>query len=144
MTLSTAALLARAHDGDVPEPDPAARPKRRTFSAEYKARILGEYDAFAVGSPERGGRLRREGLYSSHLAEWRKARDVAIREGLEPKARRAKRSPEQVELERARRRIGRLEDELARTKLALEIAGKAHALLEMLSGSADTEWKSKL
>ena len=143
MTLTNAALVARAHDGDVPEPDPAARPKRRTFSAEYKARILDEYDAFATGSPARGALLRREGLYSSHLAEWRKARDVAAREGLEPKARRAKRSPEQVELERARRRIGYLEDELARTKLALEITGKAHALLEMLSESADTERKSK-
>ena len=87
--------------------------------------------------------MRREGLYSSHLAEWRKARDVAIGEGLAPRARRAKRSPEQVELDRARRRIERLEAELARTRLALEISGKAHALLEMLSESADIERRSK-
>jgi transposase len=143
MTLTTASLVARAHDGGVGDPDLGGRPKRRSFSAEYKARILAEYDALAVGSPERGALLRREGLYSSHLAEWRKARDVAIREGLEPKARRAKRSPERVELDRARKRIELLEDELARTKLALEITGKAHALLEMLSESADTERRSK-
>jgi transposase-like protein len=143
MTLTTASLVARAHDGGVREPDPGERPRRRTFSAGYKARILAEYDALATGSPERGALLRREGLYSSHLAEWRKARDVAIRDGLEPKARRAKRSPERVELDRARRRIERLEAELERTKLALEITGKAHALLEMLSESADTERRSK-
>jgi hypothetical protein len=51
--------------------------------------------------------------------------------GLEAKVRRAKRSPERVELECARRRIECLEDELARTKLALEITGKAHVLLEV-------------
>jgi transposase-like protein len=136
-------LVARVHDEGVRDPDPAGRPKRRTFSAEFKARILEEYDALATGSPERGALLRREGLYSSHLAEWRKARDVAIAEGLAPKVRGVKRSPERVELDRARRRIERLEGELARTKLALEITGKAHALLEMLSESADTERRSK-
>ena len=55
-------------DGDE---DPAPRPKRRTFTAEYKARILAEHDALAKGSAERGALIRREGLYSSHIAEWR-------------------------------------------------------------------------
>ncbi len=87
--------------------------------------------------------MRGEALYSSHLAEWRKARDVGVAGGFELKVRRAKRSPERVELECARRRIERLEDELARTKLALEITGKAHALLELLFESVDTERKSK-
>jgi transposase-like protein len=86
--------------------------------------------------------LRREGLYSSHVAEWRKARDVGARDALAPRAK-AKRSPEQVELERLRRRNERLETELARTRLALEITGKAHALLELLSESADADPKSK-
>lgn len=99
MTMTTASLLARAHDGGVDEPDPAARPRRRSFTAEYKARILDEYDALAVGSEERGALLRREGLYSSHLAEWRKARAARAREDLA-----ARRSPEHVELEKLRRR----------------------------------------
>ncbi len=86
--------------------------------------------------------LRREGLYTSHVAEWRKARDAGALEGLAAKPK-PKRSPEQVELERLRRRAERLEAELARTKLALEITGKAHALLELLSESADTDSKSK-
>ena len=142
MTMTTASLLRRAHDGVVDEPDPAARPRRRSFTAEYKSRILAEYDSFPVGSAERGGLLRREGLYSSHLAEWRKARDGASLQGLAPKSK-AKRSADQVEVERLRRRTARLEAELARTKLALEITGKAHALLELLSESADSELKPK-
>lgn len=140
--MTTAFLLARADDGGVDEPDPAARPRRRTFTAEYKARILDEYDTLPVGSPERGALVRREGLYTSHLAEWRKARDVGAREGLAPRAK-ARRSVEQVDLERLRRRNERLETELAKTKLALEITGKAHALLGLLSESADSDPKSK-
>jgi len=143
MTMTTASLLARAHDWDVADDDPAARPRRRTFSAEYKARILAEYDALGAGSTERGALLRREGLYTSHVAEWRKARESAGLEALAPRGRPAKRSPEQVELEKLRGKNARLEAELARTRLALEITGKAHALLEMLSESADTEPKSK-
>ncbi len=142
MTMTTASLLARAHDGVVHEPDPAARPRRRTFTAEYKAQILDEYDALPHGSEERGALLRREGLYTSHIAEWRKAREAGAREGLTPKAK-AKRSPEQAELEKLRRCNERLEAELERTKLALEITGKAHALLELLSESADSDPKSK-
>lgn len=86
--------------------------------------------------------LRREGLYSSHIAEWRKARDAGARQGLAPKPK-PRRTAEQVELERLRRRNERLEAELAKTKLALEITGKAHALLELLSESADSDPKSK-
>ena len=142
MTMTTASLLARAHDGVVDEPDPAARPRRRSFTVEFKERILAEYDALPAGSTERGALLRREGLYTSHIAEWRKARDAGARDGLAPKAK-ARRSPEQVEVEKLRRRNERLETELAKTKLALEITGKAHALLELLSESADSDPKSK-
>jgi transposase-like protein len=143
MTMTTTSLPVRAHDEGVGDTDPAARPRRRTFTAEYKDRILAEYDALPSGSEERGALLRREGLYSSHMAEWRKARDAGALAGLENKTRRAKRTPEQLELERLRKRTADLETELARTKAALEIMGKAHALLEMLSESAATDPKSK-
>ncbi len=86
--------------------------------------------------------MRREGLYTSHIAEWRNARAAGAREGLAPKAK-AKRTAEQVELERLRRKNERLEADLAKTKLALEITGKAHALLELLSESADSDPRSK-
>ena len=141
--MTTASLNDRADTGVVEEkPDPAARARRRTFTAEYKARVLDEFDALPAGSEQRGALLRREGLYTSHIAEWRKAREAGARKGLAPKGR-AKRTPEQVELEKLRRRTKQLEAELDRTKLALEITGNAHALLEMLSESADSDPKSK-
>jgi transposase len=117
-----------------------ARPTRRTFTAEYKARILAEYET-ATGDGEKSALLRRERLYYSHIIDWRKARDAGASAGLVDRrqsARRAKRSAEAVELERLRRDNARLEDELVKTRTALDIVGKAHALLALLSESAPT------
>ena len=140
LTLSTADLLENGAMS--PRSD---RPRRRSFTAKYKIDILAEYDAAA---PEaRGVLLRREGLYSSHLAEWRKARDRGALAGLTPSAatggRASKKSAEQLENAQLLARAERAERELARSKAALEIVGKAHALLEMLSESADTDPRSK-
>lgn len=145
MTMTTATLHERAQTGGVNDDDgidPAARPRRRTFTAGYKAEILAEYDSWPKGSEERGAILRREGLYSSHLAEWRKQADAGAREGLARKSKK-RRSAEQVELDKLRRQNERLAKELERTRTALEITGKVHALLEQLSESADTETRSK-
>ena len=142
MTMTTASLFARVHDGVVDETDPAARPRRRTFTAEYKSQILAEYDSYPVGAEQRGALLRRGGLYTSHIAEWRRARDAGVRHALTPKSK-SRRSPAEIELERLRLRNERLEAELARTKTALDIVGKAHALLELLSESADFDPKQK-
>ena len=117
------------------------RSRRRSFTAKYKLDILTEYDA--AGPAARGVLLRREGLYSSHLSEWRKARDSGALAGLSPASRPARKSAEQVENANLKARAERAERELAKTKAALEIVGKAHALLEMLSESADTEPRSK-
>lgn len=69
MSLPSAVLDGRAHNGDVSDDDPAARPQRRRFSTEYQARILAEYEA----APDGGKRsvLRRQGLYSSQITERR-------------------------------------------------------------------------
>jgi transposase-like protein len=137
MTMTAAAMLARAQDEGVGDDDPAAKPRRRRFTAEYKVRILAEYDALTdVGA--KGALLRREGLYTSHLAEWRRARELGEVRRLQPNKGTA-RSPEQVELERARRRIERLEDQLAKHRLALEIQGKASELLERLLAESDED-----
>lgn len=122
--------------------DPSARPTRRTFSAEFKADILAEYDSHPKGSDGRGQILRREGLYSSHISEWRKQAEAGAREGLARKSKK-RRTAEQVELERLRRQNERLAIELKRPQTALEITGKVHALLEQLSESADPETQSK-
>jgi hypothetical protein len=107
------------------------------FSAEYKLWVLAEYDAAPDG--EKGSILRREGLYSSHVTEWRKARAAGSLRALESRSRQAKRHPAEVELEKLRRRHERTETELAKTRAALELMGKASALLELLVESADSE-----
>jgi transposase len=142
MTLTTADL-DRAHTGGMDEIDPSARPRRRSFTAADKLAYLDAYDALPKGSPERGAFLRREGLYSSHLSEWRKQRDNGALAGLTARPRTDRRPASDVELDRSRQQVARLEAELVRTKMALEIMGKAHALLELISESADTEPRSK-
>ncbi len=117
------------------------RPRRRTFTAGYKLAIVAEYDAAESG--EKGAILRRERLYSSHVVEWRRARDAGALAGLAEQPRTSKRSPEQAEIDRLTARAERAEAELARTKAALDLVGKAHALLETLSESAGIEPRSK-
>ena len=142
--MTTASLNGRAHTGGVTDDDidPAARPQRRSFTAEYKAEILAEYDTWPKGSDERGAILRREGLYFSHISEWRKQAEAGARAGLARKSKK-RRTAEEVELDRLRRQNERLAAELERTRTALEITGKVHALLEQLSESADTDPRSK-
>jgi transposase len=129
MTMSLADTTA--FDDGVVTPR-ADRPKRRTFTAEYKAQIVAEYDAADHG--ERGAILRREGLYSSHVTEWRKAARAGAVGALGPKTK----DRRDREIEQLRARAEKAETELARTKAALDIVGKAHALLETLSESTGT------
>jgi len=111
------------------------------FSREYKLAIVTEYEHAPNG--EKGAILRREGLYSSHVIEWTRARDAgALNNGpADPAApsKRPKKTAEQVELEKLRRRNAKLEADLTKTRLALDIMGKAHALLEELSESAEND-----
>ncbi|RZU48733.1 hypothetical protein EV385_5171 [Krasilnikovia cinnamomea] len=120
-------------------PDLDARPQRRTFTAEFKARILDEYES-APDAAARGAILRRERLYGSHILDWRKARDAGAAAGLTDRrqaAARAAKKAENAELARLQRENARLQAKLAKTETALAIMGKAHALLELLSESAD-------
>ncbi len=96
----------------------ADRPKRRVFTAEYKAAILAEYDA--AGRGQRGVILRRERLYHSHLIEWRKARDDG---GLSARVR----DPRDAQIAALTSRAAKAEAELARSKAALELIGKVTA-----------------
>ena len=103
MTMTSTSQLDRAHDGVVIEPDetdPAPKPSRRTFTVEYKYRILDEYDGLPKGGADRGALLRREGLYSSHISEWRSQRDRAS----DRPAKRGRRTPADVELDKLRAR----------------------------------------
>jgi transposase len=84
--------------------------------------------------------LRREGIYSSQITEWKKAREAGTLSALGTKPRTV-RSADAKEAERLRKKNERLEAELKKTRTALEIVGKAHALLEMLPQSADADEK---
>jgi len=120
-------------------PDPAPKPTRRTFPAEYKLRILAEYESAPEG--EKGAVLRRERLYHSHIIDWRTARDAAAMSGLtdaRTSARRPKKDAREAEIEKLRKSNARLESELGRQKTAVEALGKVVALWELLSESADT------
>jgi transposase len=128
--------------GSTPGPR-ADRPRRRSFTAEYKLAMVAEYDRLPAG--EKGALLRREGLYSSHVIEWRRARDAGTLTGPQPRPTSTStgaKSAEQNEIERLRRHNERLAADLARNKAALEIMGKAHAFLQLLSENADHDPKS--
>jgi transposase len=139
MTLADRATLT-GHDGQVG----SSRPKRRTFTAAYKARILAEYDALPDGSPGRGELMRRERLYHSHIEHWRSQREKGTLPATTGKP--APKSAEadeltrlQAENKKLKARNARLESDLGKTRTALDIAGKAFALLEVISGSADSD-----
>lgn len=128
---------ARVDDGGARRPGPKvpARARRRTFTAQYKLDILAEYDAAPDG--EKGALLRREGLYSSHLIDWRRSRDAGALASLAaPRGRKARdRRDEQIaQLETEKHR---LEQELAKTRSVVDIQAKRHALLETISESAE-------
>jgi len=117
------------------------RPGNRRHSREFKQRVVAEYDALPKQSGDRGSFLRGHRLGRHQISVWRRELEgaTADKTGGVPASRRSKRSPDQVELERLRTRNAKLEAELARTRLALEITGKAHALLELFSESAEAE-----
>jgi transposase-like protein len=110
------------------------------FSPEYKVAMVAEYENAPNG--EKGVILRREGLYSSHIIEWTRARDAGAltNDPVESASvKRAKKSAEQVELEKLRREKDKLAAELKKTRMALDIMGKAHALLAEISESAEND-----
>jgi transposase-like protein len=145
MTIADVIAARSGQDGTVASSDGprAGRPRRRTFTAGYKLRVVEEYEN-AESPRERAALLRREGLYTSTISEWRRARDAAPPAAIpESRPGRRARDAADAENERLRRENEKLAAELARTKAALEVVGKAHALLELLSESADSEKKPR-
>ena len=113
------------------DPEVVAKPTRRQFSAEYRLRILDEADR-CNGPGEIGRLLRREGLYSSHLSNWRKARREGALKGLRPKKRGAKpaeRNPLDAKVRELEAQVTRLEKELHKAHTILDVQGKVAGLL---------------
>jgi transposase-like protein len=128
-------------DNSRPDPEVPERARRRTFTAKYKLQMLEAYDAAPAG--EKGAVLRREGLYSSHIVQWRRARDVGALAGLTQPRGRPKRDREQERITHLEADKRRLEQELAKANFVVDIQAKLHAFLETISGGADTEPRSK-
>ncbi len=124
------------NDGLRLNPEVPERAKRRRFTAEYKMRIVQEADRCSAG--EQGALLRREGLYSSHLAAWRRQRDTgALAAFGKKRGRKAKRSPEQEEIERLQCEIGRLRRRVEQTEAIIAAQKKVAALEQALEGGAE-------
>jgi transposase-like protein len=116
-------------DPDPEVPERARGPRR--YSAKYKARILEEYED--LSKADKGALLRREGLYSSLISEWRKQRDRGAIEALAKPAGRPRADRRDREVARLRRQVERLEGDLDKAQKVIEIQGKLSALLEQLA-----------
>ena len=123
------------------DPEVVIDAKRRTFTAEYKLRILAEADAAAAQPGAIGALQRREGLYSSHLVTWRRERQAGILKGLTPHKRgpKSKRNPQEEEMQKLRRENQRLTEELRKAAIVIDIQKKVGALLGWPLPKADPE-----
>ncbi len=123
----------------LPDPEVRSQPRRRTFTAEYKVRILAECDAVTEPGGV-GAILRREGLYSSHLVDWRRRRAEGGSNGLIPrKTGRPPKDPTtralQTEVEQLKRDNTRLQERLRRSEIIVEAQKKLAELLSLLPSS---------
>ena len=119
-----------------PDPEVPERARRRTFTAQYKLEVLAAYDA--AGPGEKGAILRREGLYSSHIVDWRRSRDSGALAGPGRPRGRPAADPRDAQIARLRKEKAKLEQELARARFVVDVQAKLQALLETISESADT------
>ena len=118
---------ARGPEG-APDPEVTERAKRRRFTAEYKLRILRKADA-CKGDGDVGALLRREGLYSSQLAAWRRQRDEVAKAGLKARKRGPKGKVVDPQVKQLKRENARLKRRLERVELMLTIQKKASEML---------------
>jgi transposase len=119
---------------------------RRSFTPAQKLDLLTRYEQ-ALEQGEGGAFLRREGLYSSLMSEWRRARDAGLLAGRAPGESVGRPSADQAEIARLTRELEVTHAKLSRTQMALEIMGKAHELLEEISRSEldvpDAPWRGR-
>ena len=111
------------------DPEVVDRPLRRRFSPSYKLRIVEKADR-CTEPGEVGQLLRREGLYSSHLTTWRKAAHSGSLKALSKKrGRKPERNPLDEKVRKLERRNARLENELRKAHLIIDVQGKVAGLL---------------
>jgi transposase-like protein len=110
-------------------------PVRRVFTAEYKLAILAEYDGCSENG-EKGAILRREGLYSSIITDWRRQHRQGLLKAAVGRTDGGRGGPSLSEVAKLRAENERLRTRLAEAKAVIDVQGKVHALLEEISKSA--------
>jgi len=122
------------------DPEVLETPRRRRFSADYKARIVQEADT-CTEFGQIGALLRREGLYSSQLSQWRKeyrrGGHAALRD--DKRGRKRKRSRVEIENEQLRKQITHLERRLLQAEAIIDIQKKASEMLGIPLKSLESE-----
>jgi len=139
MTTMTAAQL-RAQTApmeQVPDPEVPERPRPpRSYPAAYKLRILEEYER--LDKAAEGALLRREGLYTSLISEWRKQRDKGALQAFQQRRGRPPVDPLARENARLQRENARLREQLERARKVIEVQGELSALLDRLANGSAT------
>ena len=143
MTVMNGVVQTGAHAPGVlptpPDPEVVERARRRQFTATYKLEILQEADGCHAPG-QLGALLRREGLYSSHLRDWRGQRTQGTLNALTPHRRgRPPTPPHEIELARLRHENDRLTRQLAAAEAIVEIQKKVSALLALTQPSDDSD-----
>lgn len=131
----------------VAAPDPEVPPasQRRQFSPEYKLRVLRQADD-CRNSGEVGALLRREGLYSSHLSAWRKARERGELAGLKPRKRGRKADPDTArsrQVAKLEKENARLREKLRKAEKIIEVQKKLSEILGLEGGLPEDDETSK-
>jgi len=122
--------LVEPHE-DRPDPEVPEKAKRRTFSAAYKCSILEKADR-CTEPGEIGSLLRREGLYSSHLSQWRRQRENGALAGLSPQKRGPRKQPTNPlahRVEAQQREITKLQKKLEQAEIIIDFQKKTSELL---------------
>ena len=123
-----------------PGPREGGPRRRRAFTATEKLQHLTAYEQACTAADGGGGAyLREQGIYSSQITQWRQLRDAGLLAGNKPGEKVGRPTPDQAEIARLTRELEIARRRLATTEAALGIMGKAHALLEQISESADIE-----
>ncbi len=128
-------------DGTAPDGSERKRkktPVRRVFTPEYKLAILAEYDGCSE-SGERGALLRREGLYSSLITDWRRQHRQGLLKAALGRHDNGRGGPSLSEVAKLRAENERLRAKLSQAEVVIDVQGKVHALLEEISKSADSD-----
>ena len=120
----------QAAAGPAPDPEVLAQPKRRQFTAAYKARIVEEAQR-STESGQIAALLRREGLYSSALTLWRRQYHNGALQGLkdDSRGRKRPRDARELKLDQLRRENERLSKKLRQAELIIDIQKKGAAML---------------